>query len=209
MGPEIDTAATTRPDGPRTGADTEATPASRSADALGPAAATDAGQGGRREGGALQAAVEPVGLLPGEQHLGGGAGEHRQRRADRDRVAQAHGPLGGGDADALVALAAEELGALVRVVAQRAEHRAGGGEQPVLAGGRGELAEPRAEHEASLHVARDEAVVLEGDRQAVGRGSGEPGGADELGQGGRPASRAPSTVAALSRTPTPEELSMH
>ena len=30
MGPEIDTAATTRPDGPRTGAETDATPASRS-----------------------------------------------------------------------------------------------------------------------------------------------------------------------------------
>ena len=44
---------------------------------------------------------------------------------------------------------------------------------------------PRAEHEAALHVARDEAVVLEGDGEAVGRGSGQTGGTDELREGGR------------------------
>ena len=78
-GPEIDTAATTRPDGPRTGADTEATPVSRSP--------TLCAQPRRRTPDsavavnlrALQAAVQPVRLLPGEQHLRGRAGVHRQR----------------------------------------------------------------------------------------------------------------------------------
>ena len=121
--------------------------------------------------------MQPVRLLPGEQHLGGGAGAHRQRGADRDRVAQADRALGGRDADPLVALAAEELGALVGVVAQRAEHRAGGGEQAVLAGGRGELAEARAEDEAALQVAGHEPVVLEGDGQPVRRRAGQAGGA--------------------------------
>ena len=128
--------------------------------------------------------MEAVGLLPGEQDLRGGAGEHRERRADRDRVAQTDGPLGRGDADALVALAAEELRALVGVVAQGSEHGTGCREQTVLARGRGELAEPRTEHEASLHVPRHETVVLERDGQTVGRGTCESGGSDELGEGG-------------------------
>ena len=98
-GPETDTAAMTLPDGERTGADTEATPASRSP--------TLCAQPRRRmpdrvvgvELGALQAAVQPVRLLPGEQDLRGGAGEHGQLDADRDRVAQTGRALGGGDAD--------------------------------------------------------------------------------------------------------------
>ena len=57
-----------------------------------------------------------------------------------------------------------------------AEHRAGGGEQPVLAGGRGELAQPRAEDEAALQVAGDQAVVLERDGEPVGRRAGQAGG---------------------------------
>ena len=61
----------------------------------------------------------------------------------------------------------------------------GGGEQPVLAGGGGELGQARAEDEAALHVAGDEAVVLQGDGQPVGRRAGQAGGRDELGEGGR------------------------
>ena len=159
--------------------------------------------------GALQAAVQPVGLLPGEQHLGGGAGAHGQLRADRDGVAQADGPLGGGDADAVLALAAEELGALAGDVAQRAEHRAGGGEQPVLAGGGGELGEPRAEDEAALQVAGRPGGGARGRRRAGGR-SGGPGRSPRpaAARVAGPASSALSTSAALSRTPTPLELSM-
>jgi hypothetical protein len=88
-------------------------------------------------------------------------------------------------ADALVALATEELRALVGVVAQGAEDRAGCREETVLAGSRCELAQAWPEDETSLHVARHEAVVLEGDRQSVCRWPGEAGGADELRQRGR------------------------
>ena len=59
------------------------------------------------------------------------------------------------------------------------------GEQPVLAGGGGQLGEPRAEHEPALHVAGHQPVVLEGDRQAVGGRPGQPGAGDQAGQGGR------------------------
>ena len=89
----------------------------------------------------------------GEQNLGGRPGVHAEHRAQRHGVAQAREPLGRRDADALVALTAEELSALVRVVAQGAEHGAGSREQAVLARGRGQLAESGAEHEATLHVA--------------------------------------------------------
>ena len=153
---------------------------------LRPAAATDAGQDRGGELGALQAAVQAVGLLPGEQDLRGGARVHGQGGADRDRVAQADRPLGGGDADALVTLAAVELRALAGVVAQRGEHGAGGGEQAVLAGGRRELREARSEHEPALHVARDQAVVLERHGQPVGRRASKMGGGDELRERGRP-----------------------
>ena len=102
--------------------------------------------------------------------------------ADGDGVAQAGRALGGGDAHAELALAAPQLGGLAGDVAQPGEHGAGRGEQPVLAGGGGELGEPGAEHEASLHVARHQTVVLERDREAVSRGSGQPGSGDETGQ---------------------------
>ena len=45
--------------------------------------------------------------------------------------------------------------------------------------------EARAEHEASLHVACDEAVVFESHGQAVSGGAGQAGGRHELSQGGR------------------------
>ena len=95
------------------------------------------------------------------------------------------GALGGGDADAVLALAAPELGGLAGDVAQSREHRAGGGEQPVLAGGGGELGEPRAEHEAALHVAGDQAVVLEGDGEPVRGRAGQAGAGDQAREGGR------------------------
>ena len=182
IGPEMETAATTRPDGPADRGGDRGHAELALADALGPAAAADPGQGGGGELGALQPAVQPVRLLPGEQHLRRGAGQHGQVGAHRDRVAQAHRPLGGRDADALVALAPEELGALVGVVAQGAEDRPGRGQQAVLAGRRGQLAEPGPQHEPALHVARDQPVVLERDGEPVGRRAGQPRGPDELGQ---------------------------
>src|ERR1700748_1400793 len=81
IGPDTETAASTRPPGPRTGADTDATPGSRSA--------------------AVPAhpAVHPPAFLPGEQDLRARSSRHRQRGADRDGIPQAAGPFGRGDAD--------------------------------------------------------------------------------------------------------------
>ncbi len=207
-GPDTDTAAMILPEGERTGADTEATPCSRSP--------TDWAQPRRRmpdsavaeKAAFCRPAVHPLGVLPGEQHLGGRAGAHGQLRADRDGVAQPRRALGRGDADAVVALAAPELGGLAGDVAQPRQHRAGGGEQPVLAGGRGELGEPRAEDEAALHVAGHEPVVLEGHREPVGGRTGQPVAATRPARVAGPDSSADSTRAALSRTPTPLELSI-
>ena len=84
-----------------------------------------------------------------------------------------------------VALAAPQLRGLAGDVAQPGEHRAGGGEQPVLAGGGGQLGQPGAEDEPALHVAGHQAVVLESDGEPVGRRSGQPGAGDQTGQGGR------------------------
>jgi hypothetical protein len=155
------------------------------ADGLGPAAAADAGQGGRGEGGVLQAAVHALGVLPGQQDLGGRAGAHRQLGPDRDGVAQAAGALGRGDADAVLALAAPELGGLAGDVAQSRQHGAGGGEQAVLTRGGGELGETRAEHEPALHVACHQSVVLECHGEPVRSRSGQTGAGHESGEGGR------------------------
>lgn len=121
----------------------------------------------RREIRPVQTPVKPVGLLPRQKHLRGRPRLHRQGRADGNRIAQANRSLGGCHAHPLIALAAEKLGGFARVVAQRGQNRAGGGEEAVLAGCRGQLAEPRAEDETPLHVAGNQAVVLERDGEAV------------------------------------------
>ena len=56
----------------------------------------------------------------------------------------------------------------------------------VLARGAGQLGEPGAQDEASLGVTGDQAVELQGDRDAVSRGAGQVRGGHELGQGRRP-----------------------
>ena len=173
------------PPGERIGAETDATPCSRSP--------TDCAQPRRRiperaaaeNCGVLEAAVHPLRVLPGQQDLGGRAGAHGQLRADGDRVAQARRALGGGDAHPVLALAAPQLRGLAGDVAEAGQHGAGRGEQPVLAGGGGQLGETRAEDEAALHVAGDQSVVLQGHRKAVRRGSGEAGARDQSGEGGR------------------------
>ena len=70
--------------------------------------------------------------------------------------------------------------------AQSREDGAGGGEEPVLTGGGGQLREAWPEDEPALHVAGDQSVVLEGDGETVGGRPGEPGAGDEPGQSGRP-----------------------
>ena len=71
---------------------------------------------------------------------------------------------------------------VARRVAQSAQDASGRGKQPVLSCGRGQLAEPRTEHEASLQVASDQSVVLERDREPVGRGPGQPGRGHQTGE---------------------------
>ena len=90
----------------------------------------------------------------------------------------------------------------------RASTGPAGGEQPVLARGRGQLGESRAEDEAALHVAGDQTVVLEGDGEPVRGGPGQPVPATRPARVAGPDSRAESTRAALSSTPTPLELSI-
>ena len=174
-----------RLEGPRTGAETEATPGSRSPiDWAQPRRRTpDRAVAVKRapcrprcsRSGSSQAirtwadepafmvSVEPTGTV--------------SRRPDR--------PLGRGHADAHVALAAVELRALARDVAQMRQHRAGRGQQSVLARGRGQLGQPGAENEAALHVARHQPVVFQGHGEPVGRGSCESGRRDQSGEGGR------------------------
>ena len=174
------------PLGERTGAETEATPCSRSP--------TDCAQPRRRmpDSAAAEnaACCSPRCIRSGSSQASSTwaaePGAHGQLRADGDGVAQAAGPLGGRDAHAVLALAAPQLGRLAGDVAQPGQHGAGGGQQPVLAGGGRQLGQARAQDEAALHVARDEAVVLEGDREPVRGGAGQAGAGDQAGQRGGP-----------------------
>ena len=173
------------PEGERIGADTEATPCSRSP--------TDWAQPRRRM--PASAVAEKAAFCRPRCIRSGSSQASRIWAADPARMVSCEptgivsrrpgGALGGGDADAVVALAAPHLRGLAGDVAQPGEHRAGGGEQPVLAGRRGQLGEAGAEHEAALHVAGHEAVVLEGDGEPVRGGSGQAGAGDETGEGGR------------------------
>src|SRR5690606_9859966 len=122
-----------------------------------------------------QAAMPSLGFLRGEKDQHVGTGEHRTRRHDEDGVAQARRTFGAGDADALVALATEELGALAGRFAQPGEDRAGRGEQPVLTGGRRQLGQPWAEDESSVQVAGDQSVMLQSDGETVGCGPSQSG----------------------------------
>lgn len=71
VGPEIDTAATTRPDGPRTGADTEATPGSRSPNNSAPTAARRTADRAVAFGRPAVLGGAESGLLPRQEDLGG------------------------------------------------------------------------------------------------------------------------------------------
>ena len=117
-GPEIETAPSTAPVASRTGADSEATPGSRSA--------TLCAQPRRRTSSSVRAVKladgqqrrHLLGRGEGEQRVRGRAGGHGQPGADRHGVAQPAGALGGGDADPGGAVADVELGALAAGVAQ-------------------------------------------------------------------------------------------
>ena len=85
----------------------------------------------------------------------------------------------------IVTLPAEHLSGLAGDVPQPSQHRSRGGQQPVLTGCRGQLAEPRTEHEAALQIATDQPMMLKGDGEPMGGRSGQSGGRHQTGQGGR------------------------
>ena len=126
------------PPASRTGADTLATPDSRSA--------TLCAQPRRRTSTSARSVNRASGsrerCTAGSAHaastLAPGARGHRQPRADRHGVAQAAGGFGRGDADALGAVAAVELHALAGDVAQPGQHGRGRLQQRVDAA-RGQL----------------------------------------------------------------------
>ena len=60
----------------------------------------------------------------------------------------------------------------------------GGGDEPVLAGGGGQLHQAAAEHEPALDVAADQPVVDQRQGQPVHGGPGQPRGGHQLRQGG-------------------------
>jgi hypothetical protein len=67
----------------------------------------------------------------------------------------------------LIALATIQLGGLARVVSQSREHRVGCREETVFTSCRCQLVQAWAEDETALHVASDQTVVFERNRQAV------------------------------------------
>ena len=182
---------------PRTGAETEATPASRSA-AL-------AAQPRRR----TPASVVAVNLAPRSPRcIRSPSSQASSTWAAEPAVIGSAAPTGTVSLSPLARSAAAtqtrtslrprpaappapgeavELGALPGRVPELDQHRLGDGEQPVLAGRRGELGDPGAEDEPALHVPGQQPVVLEGDRYAVRGGAREPGRGDQLGEGGRAA----------------------
>ena len=179
-GPEIETAPSTAPAPSRTGADSEATPGSRSA--------TLCAQPRRR----TSSSVRAVKLAAGSSRVTSSAGVkasracaaepggHRQPGADRDGVAQPAGALGGGDADPRGAVPDVELGALAAGVAQGDQVPAG--ELGEVGAAAAELGERRAGRPGALGGAPDQPVPLQGHGQPVGRRPGQAGAADELGE---------------------------
>lgn len=109
-------------------------------------------------------------------------GLHRKCGAYWDGIAQTHGSLGGGHANALFALAAEQLCGFAGVVAEGNEDGGGCGEESIFAGGRGQFAEARSKHETALHVASDKAMIFERGCEAMCRGPCEVRDGHKLGE---------------------------
>lgn len=125
--------------------------------------------------------MEPIGLLPRKQNLGGGAGEHGQGGSHRNGIAQAAKiAFRGGDADADLALATVQLGGFAGVITQGDEDGLGGRDERIATRGGGELLHSRAENETALHIPGDKPVIFQGDGEPVGGGAGESGSCDEL-----------------------------
>ena len=172
-----------------TGALTDATPASRSS----------------------TLSTQPAGPSSPRQDAAGRADVERQQGALGHDPAQPVGRLQRHDAAPPVALAHEQLHALAGLVAQRGEPGPGEvGEREPVGGGVAEPDERQPEAEPPVGVAAHQAVLLEGDGQAVGRRPRQPGRRLQLGEAARArrARAARSTATALSSTPTFDTLSI-
>ena len=144
------------------------------ADGLGPASSPYAGQRRRVKDSALQAAVQTIGFLPGEQDLCCRAGLHRERRTKGDAVTQStRDSFGGGNADPFVALASVQLRAFAGGVPQCDENGRCGGQELVLTRGAGQLGQPRTEDESPVDVSRHQAVELQRGCEPMGSWPGQ------------------------------------
>ena len=174
------------PLGERTGAETDATPCSRSP--------TDCAQPRRRmpDSAAAEKAAfwRPRCIRSGSSQASSTWAAEPARMVSWEPTGMVSRSPDGRSAAATqtryVALAPPQLGGLAGDVAQPGQHGSGGRQQPVLAGGGGQLGQPRTEDEAALHVAGHETVVLERDGEAVRGRPGQAGAGDQTGQGGRP-----------------------
>ena len=163
IGPLTLTAAITEPSCPRTGALTDATPASRSATLSAHPRFSDSGS--------------PRRMRPGGAHVEG------QRGAERHDRAQTVGRLERLDAHPAIAVAHVQLHALPCRVAQRFERGPGDLGQPQPVRSRApERDEPEPEREATVQVAAHQAVRFERGREAIRGRTRQAGHGHELGQ---------------------------
>ena len=116
--------------------------------------------------------------------MGPGAGCERQPAADRHRGAKAVGTLSGGDTYPFGAVAAVQLGALAAVVTHPCEDR-GRRENKWIRSRCRQFAHSRPEHESPVAVPIEQLMDLEGDGQAMRRGSGQSGLLDEVAERAR------------------------
>ena len=205
-GPDTDTAAMILPLGERTGAETEATPCSRS-HRLRPPAAADP----RESGGGESAFCRPrciAGVLPGEQHLRGGPA----RMVSWEPIGMVSSrPLGRSAAATqtrVLTLTSPGLGGLPGDLAQswRRDRRwRAAGPQPPRRRARQDEARGRSGPACRGPRGDGAPAPPRGDEPSV---RPRPVPATRPASVAGPDSSAASTRAALSRTPTPDELSI-
>lgn len=181
IGPDTDTAAITVPRPSRTGAETLATPGSRSAALWAHP---------RRR---TSASVRSVNLAVGStacwvaasayasSALGARARGHRQLRTDGHGVAQPGRWFERNHAHPRQSLPAVQLDALAGDLAEPRQHRGPRGQQRIV-DVRGQFGEGRPEPPAPIAVAGQQAVGLQARGQPVGGGPGEAGPLHQFGQ---------------------------
>ena len=154
-------------------------------DRLCPASATNLREHRCIESRAIQTAVQAVGFFPCKKNLRGRTCLHGEGRTNGNGIAKPHFAFRSGNAHAEVALTTEKLCRFLGVIAQCDQNGHCGSKQTVLAGRRGEFLETRPQNETSLHVACNEAVILQCDGQAVCCWACKTRCCDQLCKGGR------------------------